>query len=482
MYRKAAFEFLKDRSKWSIFLACLFAFAVVCNWLYVYSLSDNRPAEFNSDTFVLLYAGVAFSMLTGGLALWVTYTARKEVMIYREKDSRSHSVRGPLLTISHPVVNTDGKASANGKKPVNFTGVSSEVVTIYSEDRSIHYISPAVENVFGYKQIEMIGTSDLDNIYPEHRASFSHIFTRLRENPGEQIKLEYAYRKRNGEYIWLESAGSNGLSDPGINGFLLRTTDITEKKRIEIEVHQQNRKIAESIQYAKRIQGAILPNPRLIHRTLPDSFILYKPKDVVSGDFPWFAQVKNEIFMAAVDCTGHGVPGALLSLVGYFLLNDIVRSRKVTEPGRILDMLNEGVSMTLRPDDDAGTKDGMDISLCRINVEEREVIYAGAHRPLYVVKGGALQEIKGNKFPIGGGIFKNQTNFSSTRIKLDKGDSIYFCSDGYYDQFGGVERTKIWHTAASGNHHQSSCDAYERSFSCIRKRMGKLEGKSKTNR
>ena len=219
--------------------------------------------------------------------------------------------------------------------------------------------------------------------------------------------------------------------------------DITERKKIELEIQHQSRKITESIRYAKRIQSAILPNNALIHRALPDSFILYKPRDVVSGDFPWFVQVKNEIYMAAVDCTGHGVPGALLSLVGYFLLNDIVRSRKVTNPGKILDLLDEGVSTTLRPDDDAGTKDGMDICLCKINREQRIVEYAGAHRPLYIVRGGELTEIKGNRFPIGGGIFKNQTSFSSNHIELNQGDSIYFCSDGYSDQFGGPDGRKF---------------------------------------
>jgi serine phosphatase RsbU (regulator of sigma subunit) len=170
---------------------------------------------------------------------------------------------------------------------------------------------------------------------------------------------------------------------------------------------------------------------------------LYKPRDVVSGDFPWFAQVKSDIFMAAVDCTGHGVPGALLSLVGYFLLNDIVRSRKITEPGKILDMLDEGVSTTLRPDEEAGTKDGMDISLCKINLEKNEVEYAGAHRPLYIMRSGELEEIKGNKFPIGGGIFKNQTNFTNNKIQLNSGDSIYYCSDGFCDQFGGPKGRKF---------------------------------------
>jgi len=144
-----------------------------------------------------------------------------------------------------------------------------------------------------------------------------------------------------------------------------------------------------------------------------------------------------------VDCTGHGVPGALLSLIGYFLLNDIVRSRKITEPGKILDMLDEGVTTTLRQDEDATTKDGMDIALCKINVNTREVEYAGAHRPLYIMKNGVMEEVKGNKFPIGGGIFKNQTNFTNTKIKLQKGDSIYFSSDGFPDQFGGPEGRKF---------------------------------------
>jgi serine phosphatase RsbU (regulator of sigma subunit) len=165
---------------------------------------------------------------------------------------------------------------------------------------------------------------------------------------------------------------------------------------------------------------------------------------VVSGDFPWFVQIKNEIFIAAVDCTGHGVPGALLSLIGYFLLNDIVRSRRVTEPGVILDLLDEGVTQTLRQDqDDSATKDGMDIALCRINLDTNEVEYAGAHRPLYYMKGGVMDEIKGNKFPIGGGIFKNQTNFTTTKLTMAAGDSMYFSSDGYPDQFGGPEVRKL---------------------------------------
>lgn len=436
-------DFLKHRNRWIFLSTGLFMLAVVLTTIFLHDLLQKSLHPADAGTFIYFYAAVTTIAVTGALAIRVTYGARKEVMIERNGEGTGRESRGPRLTITHAMVNTNGTVVASSRKPLNLNGLSSEVVTIYAEDKSIRYISPAVENVFGYKQLEMIGQSDIEHVHPDHRASFSHIFTRLRENPLEQIKVEYAYKTKAGEYIWLESAGTNGLSDAGINGYLIRTSDITERKRIEIEVHQQNRKITESIQYAKRIQSAILPNARLIHRALPDSFILYKPRDVVSGDFPWFAQVKSDIYMAAVDCTGHGVPGALLSLVAYFLLNDIVRSRRVTDPSKILDLLDEGVSTTLRSDDDGGTKDGMDISLCKINVAQREVVYAGAHRSLYVMRGGVLEEVKGNKFAIGGGIFKNQTNFTSTKLTLAPGDSIYFCSDGYADQFGGPKGRKF---------------------------------------
>jgi PAS domain S-box-containing protein len=444
---------------------------------------------------------------------------------------------------------------------------ASEVITIYEEDESIRYISPSVETILGYGQKEMIGKSDIDKVHPEHRDVFKEIFKKMKSSPDEKVTVQFEYKSKDGSYIWIESTGTNSLSNPAIHGYILNSRDITEKRRaeqeqrmrskmqalsenspdliarleggsisyinpviesytgkgiddflnkkvdetgldagilqgwlniveevnrtnakvatemdfpseagkrvmqvnaipeydeteklesvlvvshditerklIELEIQAKNKKITESINYAKRIQTAILPNTRVINRALPDSFILYKPRDVVSGDFPWFVQIKDDIFIAAVDCTGHGVPGALLSLIGYFLLNDIVRSRKVTEPGKILDLLDEGVTTTLRQDEDATTKDGMDIALCKININSGEVEYAGAHRPLYIMKNSIMEEVKGNKFPIGGGIFKNQTNFTNTKIKLSKGDSIYFSSDGFPDQFGGPEGRKF---------------------------------------
>jgi len=319
---------------------------------------------------------------------------------------------------------------------------SPDLITRLEAD-SISYINPVIEAYTGRAPESFlnknVNEAELDNQVLE---SWLKIVEQVNSS-NAKIATEMDFPSVMGKRVMQVNAIPEYDESEKLESVLVVSHDITERKMIELEIQAKNKKITESINYAKRIQTAILPNTRLINRALPDSFILYKPRDVVSGDFPWFVQIKDDIFIAAVDCTGHGVPGALLSLIGYFLLNDIVRSRKVTEPGKILDLLDEGVTTTLRQDEDSTTKDGMDIALCKINMTAGEVEYAGAHRPLYIMKNGVMEEVKGNKFPIGGGIFKNQTNFTNTKVKLSKGDSIYFSSDGFPDQFGGTEGRKF---------------------------------------
>ncbi len=311
------------------------------------------------------------------------------------------------------------------------------------EDEIISYINPVIESYTG-KSPKWFLNRRVKEVELDHSILNSWLQIVEQVNATRQtLATEMDFPSELGRRIMQVNAIPEFDENNRLESVLVVSHDITERKMIELEIQNKNKKITESINYARRIQTAILPNTRVISRVLPDSFILYKPRDVVSGDFPWYMQLKDEVFIAAVDCTGHGVPGALLSLIGYFLLNDIVRSRKVTEPGVILDLLDEGVTKTLRQDEDATTKDGMDIALCKINLNTRQVQYAGAHRPLYVMRNGTMEEIKGNKFPIGGGIFKNQTNFTTTTIQLQKGDSIYFSSDGYPDQFGGPEGRKF---------------------------------------
>lgn len=312
------------------------------------------------------------------------------------------------------------------------------------EQGTISYINPVIEEYTGKKPNDYLNRtvheSQLNNIILEQ---WLKIVEDVKEHD-DKISTEMDFPSEMGDRIMQVNAIPEYDENDSFESVLVVSHDITQRKLIELDIQHKNKKIADSINYAKRIQNAILPDNTIIRKALPDSFILYKPKDVVSGDFPWYVQVGDILYIAAVDCTGHGVPGALLSLIGYFLLNDIVRSRKISDPGKILDILDDGVTTTLRQDqDDSRTKDGMDIALCKIDMKKRKVEFAGAHRSLYVMKKGEMEEIKGNKFAIGGGIYKNQTNFTNTELTLAKGDSIFFCSDGFPDQFGGPQNRKF---------------------------------------
>lgn len=221
--------------------------------------------------------------------------------------------------------------------------------------------------------------------------------------------------------------------------------DITEAKRIEREIQEKNKKIEDSINYAERIQGSILPDNNIIREVLPKSFIFYRPRDVVSGDFPWYFKKNGNIYIAAVDCTGHGVPGALLSFIGYFLLNNIVDHDKDYTAAQICDNLHYQVRSTLKQDrEGANARDGMDIAFCKINLHKNEVQYAGAHRPLYLLRDGELTEFKGDRKAIGGIPHRKKVeqDFKNYVINFRKNDKIFFFSDGLPDQLGGPEKKK----------------------------------------
>ncbi len=322
---------------------------------------------------------------------------------------------------------------------------SLDLITRIDSDGKFFYVNPMIENYTGKKPDEVIQL-ELDNsgIEPKIIEEWNKLLLYVKEN-NSKITQEMNFPTSLGERVMQVNAIPEFDEEENLESVLLVSHDITERKVIELEIASKNKKITESINYAKRIQGSILPNNQVIRQKLPESFILYKAKDVVSGDFPWYIEVDDVIYIAAVDCTGHGVPGALISLIGYFLLNDIVRSQKVSDPGIILDKLDAGVTATLRQDrEDSTTKDGMDIAFCKINKKTSTIEYAGAHRPLYYLNAnGELDEIKGNKFPIGGGIYRNQTNFDNHPIQFKKGDSVFFCSDGFPDQFGGPDNRKF---------------------------------------
>ncbi len=222
---------------------------------------------------------------------------------------------------------------------------------------------------------------------------------------------------------------------------VVRQKEEIEGKNEELEILYKQ--VTDSIHYAKRIQEAILPSQQYIDEVLPNSFVLYKPKDIVSGDFYWVVKKNNLVYFAAVDCTGHGVPGAFMSLVGHNILQDIINHSSKITPAEIMNSLREGVINTLNSDNSAkDTKDGMDMTLCCINYDTLELQYAAAFNPLYLVRNGELVQHEANKFPIGKFIGEKQY-FKNNVVQLQKNDQIFIFSDGYADQFGGPKGKKF---------------------------------------
>ncbi|MCB9187757.1 MAG: SpoIIE family protein phosphatase [Flavobacteriales bacterium] len=207
-----------------------------------------------------------------------------------------------------------------------------------------------------------------------------------------------------------------------------------------IQLEEKNTEILDSITYAKRIQTAILPPQKIVKEYLQDSFILYKPKDIVAGDFYWMEQVNNKVLFAACDCTGHGVPGALVSVVCNNGLNKSVREYGITEPGKILDKTREIVIQEFEKSEEE-VRDGMDIALCALDGNILE--FAGAHNPVWIIRNGSqeIDEIKADSQPIGK--FEHAQPYTTHRIELEKGDTFFIFSDGYADQFGGDKGKKF---------------------------------------
>ena len=213
-----------------------------------------------------------------------------------------------------------------------------------------------------------------------------------------------------------------------------------ELKRIYDALEQRNSEILSSITYAKRIQDALIPPSLLIKKYLSNSFILYKPKDVVSGDFYWMENKGDLLLFAVVDCTGHGVPGAFVSIIGHNGLNRCVNEFGLVNPSHILDKLTELVLQTFEKSTEE-MYDGMDIALCSLNLITNEMEYAGANNSLYCISNGEFVEIKADRQPIGR--YHNRIPFTNHKLQLHKDDSVYIFSDGYSDQFGGESGKKF---------------------------------------
>lgn len=250
-----------------------------------------------------------------------------------------------------------------------------------------------------------------------------------------------------------------------------RTYELSEQND-ELRVTQQEledslERISQSINYAQRIQDAIIANTIELKRDFPDSFVLFRPRDVVSGDFPWYLQKDGYHYFAAVDCTGHGVPGAFMSLVGHFLLHRIVKEMGITETDQILNELHKEIVVALNQESDLEVHDGMDMAICRVNLKTNEVQFSGAGNPVYHFSEGKCIERKGDFWSIGGSHHKKRTPYVSETFSYKKGDIIAMFSDGITDQYSDDGTKKFGYKRIQKHvehHHESPMEQIAHSF------------------
>lgn len=307
------------------------------------------------------------------------------------------------------------------------------------------YVNPAASRFMQKSPSDLVKMRIMDlDISPSFTDYIGSTLKEIKRNHQHMISEIEVEIDGEVRVVEVKSIPEMGENDD-LESILFAVHDVTDLKRIEQEIKDKNKKIQDSINYAKRIQTAILPDTTVLQQYFPRSFMFYRPKDVVSGDFPWFFHFDNIFYIAAVDCTGHGVPGALLSFIGYFLLNNIADTGKELSAAQLLDKLHAAVRTTLRQDQDgANGRDGMDLGLCRIDKDKNEIQFAGAHRPLYYMRGAEFTEYKGSRKGIGGIPLakKPENDFENNVITYQPGDRFFVFSDGLPDQLGGGEKRK----------------------------------------
>jgi len=297
------------------------------------------------------------------------------------------------------------------------------------------------------------------------------------ENQADDLMNTYQMEKKQAEISLLEQRSvieqlnskrqKGAIIGTGILGFFLLALAVGIYNRMRyirktnLKIHAQKEMITDSIAYAQRIQSAILPSEEQLDELLPDHFVLYKPKDIVSGDFYWIKEVQDHLVIVGADCTGHGVPGAFMSVLGITMLNELIGDKCFDAPGAILDRLREKVKeMLMQQGNGDEQKDGMDLAIAVYNRTSRELHFSGANNPLYIIRrkdepdqadlepyasidNGVcrLFELKGDKQPIG--THWEETPFKTKSVYLREKDTFYMFSDGYIDQFGGDKRKKF---------------------------------------
>ncbi|NOZ46305.1 MAG: PAS domain S-box protein [Chlorobi bacterium] len=320
------------------------------------------------------------------------------------------------------------KAEEEAQNMALFAQLNPEPVFRFNKDGLILQSNPAANEAF---QVETLEQSNIKDVIEELNSIDIAEFI-------NQSRITTITDTINDKIFRFILRGLSKLEVCQIYG-----SDITERVKQQEKIMEQKQSITRSIEYASRIQKAVLPPVELVNYVLPENFIIYKPRDIVSGDFYWMSKKDNKAILVAADCTGHGVPGAFMSMLGISFLNEIVNKQSILHADEILNQLRNNVKSTLSQTGKEGeAKDGMDIALCILDFENNIMQYSGAYNSLYQFRNNEFIETKADKMPIG--IYaKEKESFTNHEIKFKKGDTYYIFSDGFADQFGGEKNIKF---------------------------------------
>ncbi len=323
-------------------------------------------------------------------------------------------------------------------------------------DGRVHQCNPSAAAMLGYTKAELEKKSLFELQPTELIEKSSSTVADVWEKKG-LIFSDIPFISKSGNTIPVECS-AKVAPFAGRPAIVIYARDITERLRMEHEIKIQNEVIEEknkditaSIEYSKRIQRSVFIEKDKIKEYAPESFILFKPRDIVSGDFYWFTKThsasqpeNNLLVVAAVDCTGHGVPGAFMSIIGHTLLNRTVDNPEIATPADALNFINREIKKTLNQKAyEAAIRDGMDIALSVIDFKNLSLSFSGANNPLYIVRAGEMIELKANKQPITASSDSAVIPFTNETFALQKGDAIYLFTDGFADQFGGPKGKKF---------------------------------------
>jgi sigma-B regulation protein RsbU (phosphoserine phosphatase) len=322
------------------------------------------------------------------------------------------------------------------------------LIVVLSKNGDIEYVSKSAQQLLGYDSQELLGNAWWEMTRfskPEGEVVKHKILKSFSNQTIATQTFEHKLRTSAGGEKWIKWNVSS-LNDEQLIGIGYDVTDnkFNEKRLLESnkQLLEQNKDIRDSIYYAQRIQQSILQTPELLKSYFDDSFLLYKPKDIVSGDYYWFYEDDKFKYVAVIDCTGHGVPGAMMSMVANSMFKEVFINRKIKDPSLILKALDEELEKSININKDATFNDGMDVSLIRICKTTNMLAFAGAFRSILINRAEQITELKGSRYPIGfySGIEKQ---FNTQLFQLQKQDVIYLYTDGFIDQFGGVRNKKL---------------------------------------